>query len=393
MALLLGPGGFGLFGLYSSIQSLTQSVAGMGINGSGVRQIAVAAASGDKDRIAQTAAVLRRTAFLLGLLGALLLVTFSRQVSQVTFGNTEHTAAVSLLSLAVFFGLVSGGQGALIQGMRRIGDLAKMNVLSAFFGLCAAIPLVYLFRQKGVVLSLIAVACTTIVTSWWYSHKIDIERASVSLSQVRREASELLKLGSAFMASGLMTIGAAYAVRIFLLRNVGFEATGLYQSAWTLGGFYVGFVLQAMGADFYSSSHRQHPQPPRSQPSSERADARRSVISRARCAVHTNLCPPCDHAVLLRKVRSRSGSPALGLLGRRVTGYYLAYGVHYRGQRESKVIPSGRILMVGRSHRTCLGRRAVVRIKRGRYCLLRILYLPPVSHIPNCPPPQWLSLV
>jgi enterobacterial common antigen flippase len=251
MALLLGPAGFGLFGLYGSIQNLTQTIAGMGVNSSGVRQIAAASGSGDKDRIAQTAAVLRRTAILLGLLGALLLVAFSRQVSQVTFGNTKHTAAVSLLSIAVFFGLVSGGQGALVQGMRRIGDLAKMNVLGAFFGLCAAIPLVYFFRQKGVVPSLITTAGMTILTSWWYSHKIDIERAVVSLSQVRREASSLLKLGSAFMASGLMTMGAAYAVRIFLLRNVGFEATGLYQSAWTLGGLYIGFVLQAMGADFY----------------------------------------------------------------------------------------------------------------------------------------------
>src|SRR5262249_47494509 len=60
-----------------------------------------------------------------------------------------------------------------------------------------------------------------------------------------------LRLGLAFMASGLMTMGMAYAVRIILLRQVGFEATGFYQSAWTLGGLYVGFILQAMGADFY----------------------------------------------------------------------------------------------------------------------------------------------
>jgi enterobacterial common antigen flippase len=32
---------------------------------------------------------------------------------------------------------------------------------------------------------------------------------------------------------------------------VGMEATGLYQSAWTLGGLYVAFILQAMAADFY----------------------------------------------------------------------------------------------------------------------------------------------
>src|ERR1700693_3051565 len=47
MAILLGPAGFGLFGLYGSIANLPQSVAGMGINSSGVRQIAEAIASDD----------------------------------------------------------------------------------------------------------------------------------------------------------------------------------------------------------------------------------------------------------------------------------------------------------------------------------------------------------
>jgi len=259
MAVLLGPAGFGLFGLYGSVASLTQSIAGMGINSSGVRQIAEAVGSGDRARVAKTAAVLRRTSIVLGSLGAALLVVFSRKISKLTFGNTERAAAVSLLSLVVLFTLVAGGQTALIQGMRRIADLAKINILGAFFGLCASIPLVYWFRQKGVVPSLISVAAMTILTSWWFSRKIDVEATTVSLSLVRQEVSALLKLGSAFMASGLMTIGVAYFVRVTLLHKIGFEATGLYQSAWTLGGLYVGFVLQAMGADFYprltASSH------------------------------------------------------------------------------------------------------------------------------------------
>lgn len=251
MATLLGPAGFGLFGLYGSIQNLTQSIAGMGINSSGVRQIAEAVGTEDQGRIAKTAAVLRRTAVGLGILGATLLVIFSRQIAGLTFGSPERAAAVSLLSLAVLFGLISGGQGALIQGMRRIGDLAKMNVLSAFFGLCAGVPLIYLFRQRGVVPSLVVVAATGILTAWWYSRKIKIQPATVTISEVRQEASALLKLGSAFMASALMTMGVAYFVRVLVLHKLGYEATGLYQSAWTLGGLYVGFILQAMGADFY----------------------------------------------------------------------------------------------------------------------------------------------
>ena len=69
MALLLGPSGFGLAGLYMSVANLTQSAAGMGINSSGVRQIAEATGTEDAKRIACTTEVLRRTSVVLGLLG------------------------------------------------------------------------------------------------------------------------------------------------------------------------------------------------------------------------------------------------------------------------------------------------------------------------------------
>src|SRR5260370_15230476 len=186
-----------------------------------------------------------------GVLRADLLVVFSRQVPHLTFGSHQHAGAVCLLSIAVFFQLVSGGQGALIQGMRRIADLAKMGALGALFGAFISIPMVYFPREKGVVTSLIGLAAMTIITLWWYSRKVHIQTPSVTASQVGREAAALLKLGFAFMASGLMTMGVAYAVRIMILRKFGFEATGLYQSAWILGGLYLGFILQAMGADFY----------------------------------------------------------------------------------------------------------------------------------------------
>jgi enterobacterial common antigen flippase len=251
MAMLLGPAGFGLFGLYSSIANLTQSVAGMGINSSGVRQIAAAVGSGDTERIARTTTVLRRISVLLGALGAILLALFSRQVSTLTFGTDKQMSGVYLLSIAVFFSLVSAGQGALIQGMRRISDLAKMSVLGALFGTLITIPAVYFFRERGVVPSLVGVAGMSLVTSWWYSRKVRIKTSSLAASQVGQDAGALLKLGFAFMTSSLMAMGSAYVVRITVLHKLGFEATGLYQAAWTLGVLYVGFILQAMGADFY----------------------------------------------------------------------------------------------------------------------------------------------
>jgi len=251
MALMLGPAGFGLFGLYGSILDLTQAVAGMGISSSGVRQIAESVGSGDRQRIARTAAVLRQTSVWLGLIAVALIVLLSEQISTLTFGTSEHAAAVSLLSIAAFFRLVSAGQGALLQGMRRISDLARMGVWGALLGAGFSIPLVFFFREDGVVPSLIAVAAMMIATSWWYARKVDLVIPKVSASEILHESSELLKLGSAFMASGLLMMGSAYVVRIFITRKLGVDSTGLYQSAWTLGGLYLGFILQAMGADFY----------------------------------------------------------------------------------------------------------------------------------------------
>jgi antigen flippase len=251
MALLLGPAGFGLFGVYNSIATLTQTVAGMGVNSSGVRQIAEAAGSGNARRIAETSQVLRRVSFVLGLAGALLMVVLARPVAVITFGNSSHTAAVAGLSGVVLLMLVSGGQSARIQGLRRIAELAKVSVASALGGTLLSIPLVYFFRERGIIPALIAVAAMTLAASWWYSRQIPVESVSVSRVEMRSESAALLKLGFAFMSSGLMTMGVAYVVRITVLRKVGIEATGLYQSAWTLGGLYVAFILQAMGADFY----------------------------------------------------------------------------------------------------------------------------------------------
>ncbi|MGH7486255.1 MAG: oligosaccharide flippase family protein, partial [bacterium] len=242
IAVLLGPAGFGLMGLYGSIADLAVSIAGMGVNSSGVRQIAEAAGSGDAKRIARTVTILRRTAIFLGILGAGLLVAFCRQVSALTFGTEQHAGAVALLSLAVLFRLVAAGQGALVQGMRRIADLAKMGVLGALFGTMISIPVVYFFREEGVVPSLVCVAAMSIVTSWWYSRKVRIEPPAMTASEVRHEAASLLKLGFAFMASGFLVMGAAYAVRIIVVRNAGLEAAGFYSSAWTLGGLYVGYI-------------------------------------------------------------------------------------------------------------------------------------------------------
>jgi len=251
MALLLGPSGVGLIALYGSIVDLMQSIAGMGIQNSGVRQIAAAVGSSDIDRIRRTGAVLRRTALGLGVVGGLGLIMLAGPVSRLTFGSSSETRAVALLSVAVLCRELAAGQTALIQGMRRIGELARLNVLSALSAALVSIPIVYFWGRRGVVLSIVCAAGASLAVAAWYGRRVKLRNVRMSVGDFRRDAGQLLSLGIAFMATGFLTMGAAYVIRILVLRRVGVEAAGLYQAAWALGGLYVGFILQAMGADFY----------------------------------------------------------------------------------------------------------------------------------------------
>ncbi len=250
MALLLGPAGVGLMSIYNSIVDLGHNFAGMGISSSGVRQIAESAASGDSRRVARTVGVLRVTAWALGLMGAAVLLVGSRRIAMLTFGDTQHLVAIGFLSLAVLFRVLAGGQGAVVQGMRRVSDLAKIGVVGPLIGTLVAIPVIYWFRQDGVVFAVVTVAAATVLASWWYRRKVKMDPVPISLREAGLEAAGLLKLGAVFMTSAAMGMVVAFAIRTFLLRTVGIEAAGLYQAAWALGGLYVGFILQAMGADF-----------------------------------------------------------------------------------------------------------------------------------------------
>jgi PST family polysaccharide transporter len=251
MALMLGPSGIGLLGVYTTIGAVVGNLAGMGIKTSGVRQIAEAVGSGDDARIGRTAITLQRVAFVSGLLGAVLLLAASRLVSRVTFGDETRAGAVALMALTILLGDIADAQAALVQGMRRISDLAHMSVLGAVYGTAFSIPIVYLFGERGLVPSLVCVAAMSAVTSWWYARRVRIPPVQMSVMDTVAESSGLLKLGLVFMFSGLLWMSSAYLVRLIILRGLGIEAAGFFQAAWVIGGLYTGLVLRAMAADFY----------------------------------------------------------------------------------------------------------------------------------------------
>jgi enterobacterial common antigen flippase len=226
-------------------------VARMGMDSSGVRQIAEAKRDGNEEKLAHVFSAIRRMSLFFGVLGMVLLMSLSHVISRMTFQNTAHTTALIFLSVGILLETIMAGEVARIQGMRRIGDLARVSVFSALAGTAIGILAIYMFRQEGIVPFLIASSAASAGIAWWYSGKVRVSGVRTSWRGIRPVVKPLLKLGSVVMGADLMGRGTGYFLRVLILREFGLAASGLFQVAMTLSSIYIGFILESMVKDYY----------------------------------------------------------------------------------------------------------------------------------------------
>lgn len=261
LAVLLGPAGVGLMGLYQNIMGMASTLAGCGMGSSGVRQLAASAGE------AATLAIVRRALWLanliLGLAGMVILWLLRDPVALWIFGDTAHVNEVGWLGLGVLLTLIAGSQTALLQGLRRIGDLALVNVISAFFGAAVGILLVYLLGQDGVLWFVLVAPAISVLVASYFASRLPRPQTPRDWQAISQQWQAMLKLGIPLMAAGLLTLATQLAARTIILRELGLDASGYFQAAWAISMTYIGFVLGAMGADYYPRLTEAINDPPR----------------------------------------------------------------------------------------------------------------------------------
>jgi PST family polysaccharide transporter len=250
-AVLIGTAGVGLLGAYQSFQALAATVAGLGLQSSAVREIALAASESHSDRLAHLVLALRRFCLLAGIAGCVLVAAFSVPISQLTFGNDDHALEIVILGIPVLFTVLQGGQMAVIQGLRKIGSLARLNVFGAVFGTILSIGLYTWLGVQGILPSLVGMGVITLLLSSWQARQIKLPKVVHDWSESFRLARGFVGMGLAFMWSGLMVAAVAYLTRVLVVQSHGLEGAGLFSAAFNLSGMFVGFVLSSMSADYF----------------------------------------------------------------------------------------------------------------------------------------------
>jgi O-antigen/teichoic acid export membrane protein len=139
----------------------------------------------------------------------------------------------------------------LLQGMRRLQDMAKANLIGSTLGLLVTIPLYYIWGIKGIVPGIIVTSSITLSLSWYFSHKVKIKPLKVSFEKTMADGKSMLNMGFMISISGTVGILTSYVVRIFIRNHGGIEQVGFYNAGFSLLDTYVGLIFAAMSTDYY----------------------------------------------------------------------------------------------------------------------------------------------
>jgi O-antigen/teichoic acid export membrane protein len=251
-ALLVGPVGIGLIGLYLNLVTAASALAGLGLNASAVREIAGAEAEADAQRLDANRRALVFLSVAMALAAALAMVLLREPISTHVLQGQVPPGDVAWLAAAVALTVLSVACVILLNGFRRIAALAWVQVSGALLGTAAGLAALFYWREDGLLAYVLAAPAAALVVGLLFTARLPpLSTRSSPPPLVLRQSAIMARLGLLFMLSVLAQSLAVLAVRTFVHDELGAVALGQFAASWIISSIYVGSVLQAMGTDYY----------------------------------------------------------------------------------------------------------------------------------------------
>lgn len=248
VAVVIGTEGFGIYGLYQTYIEMVSSFSTLGIDQSGVRQIAKK--SDDELSTAKTIWIFKRILLVISIFTSILSAVFSKAISRSLFATEEYYVGIIIISFVVLCNGVSRGQISILNGLRQMKSMALSQVIGAGIGSLATVVMVLLLGVNGIPFYLLAIGLTAVLTTWWYVRKLNLKTVVPTTTEVKGEIKTLLILGLGFSMAGLVAAVMTYLSRVYLSDTFNISAVGIYIASWTISNLYIGTILNAMGVDF-----------------------------------------------------------------------------------------------------------------------------------------------
>lgn len=248
MALVLGAGGMGFASLMSSVQNFSALSTNLGISFGAVPRLSEFYEQPDK--LAYNIQIIRLWSLIAAVLGFVFCIVVSPLLNDITFTWGNHTVHYAMLGVSVALMAITGGETAILKATRRLGALARIQVLGALLSLVIVVPLYYYFLHSGVVPALVLIALVNMLLTIAYSYRCYPLRLVFDRAKLRDGAS-MIRLGVAFVVAAAIGSAAEMLIRAFLNVDDGLDAVGFYNTGYMITLTYAGLVFTAMESDYF----------------------------------------------------------------------------------------------------------------------------------------------
>ena len=249
-ALILGPAGLGVVGILIAVMNTAGSLASWGIGNIATRQVAEAGEDQAVAAAAQRAMLLAAGA--LAALGLVSVVLFRVAIADRVLGDPSQASTIAWLGAGAALLVIFNAAIGVLTGLRRVGDVARVSVVSAALATVVAIAALLLLRERAILLFVLAGPAASAMVALFYLRRIP--RASAprpSRREMEPHWRALASLGFAFTAVAVVTGASQVAVRTLIQSELGVVAVGQFHASWQISTNYIGFILAAMAVDYY----------------------------------------------------------------------------------------------------------------------------------------------
>lgn len=251
LAVFVGPEGTGLVSVFTTASDMIKIGAGLGVSQSTIRDISEAYSKGDVNHVTKILSVSQRLFKMTGILGCLFTLLFSSNLSYWMLKSEDYTLHFSILSIYVFFSIITEGQYSVLTGMRKLKDLAKANLFGVSVGLLTSVPLYYFYGLSGIIPSFLLSSIAIFGVSKYYVRKCRLNLCKITWNDFFSSASSMLKMGISLMFVSFLHTIVAFIITSYMGSHGGLNVVGYYGAGTIITNAYFGIIITALSTDYF----------------------------------------------------------------------------------------------------------------------------------------------
>lgn len=253
LAVILGPGGVGLFSQLQSLENFLANGVPMGMNLGALKYIAADRAN-NKENLATTVSTSAKTFGALSAVTVLGCLVFAKPLAAWALDDAKLWPYLVPAVLGVPLLIQSQLWLSYLRAGLEMKQYSATAVITSLIGLPIVIPLVLLWKEAGAAAHLLIVAVVGYIVARMFARRSmgpDLTHRLKSAPFDRKVLVNLVRFAGGNITVFAVDLAVPFIIRVQIIRDLGLDANGIYQVVFALSSQYLSMPMNAIGAYVY----------------------------------------------------------------------------------------------------------------------------------------------